>query len=38
MFWRKTKIIAVDLAAVLAGLLLATPFVMILVAPFIGGD
>ena len=37
MFWRKSIIFAVDCLAVLAGVAMAAPFVLILVSPFIGG-
>ncbi len=35
MFWRDCAIFALDCAAALAGLLIATPFVLILVSPFL---
>ncbi len=35
MSWRKSAIFAVDCAAVLAGVLIAAPFVLILVSPFL---
>ncbi len=35
MFWRKTTIYALDFIAVLVGLAIATPFVLILISPFI---
>jgi len=34
MSWRKSAIFAVDCAAVLAGVLIAAPFVLILTSPF----
>ena len=34
MSWRKNAIFAVDCAAVLAGVLIAAPFVLILTSPF----
>jgi len=37
MSWRKSIIFAVDCLAVLAAVAMATPFVLILVSPFIGG-
>ena len=36
MSWRKSIIFAVDCLAVLAGVVMAAPFVLILVSPFIG--
>ncbi len=35
MSWRKSAIFAVDCAAVLLGVLIAAPFVMILTSPFL---
>ncbi len=35
MSWRSTTIFAVDCAAVLAGLLIAAPFVLMLASPFL---
>ncbi len=35
MSWRKNAIFAVDCAAVLAGLLIAAPFVLMLASPFL---
>ena len=35
MSWRKSTIFAVDCAAVLAGVLNAAPFVLILTSPFL---
>ncbi len=35
MFWRKSTIYALDGIAVVAGLAIATPFVLILISPFI---
>ncbi len=35
MSWRKSTIFAVDCAAVLAGVLIAAPFVLILTSPFL---
>jgi len=35
MSWRKSAIFAVDCAAVLAGVLIAAPFVLILTSPFL---
>ncbi len=35
MFWRNSTIFAVDCTAVLAGLLIAAPFVLILISPFL---
>ncbi len=35
MFWRKSTIYALDCIAVLAGLAIAAPFVLILTSPFI---
>ncbi len=35
MSWRKTTIFAVDCAAVLVGVLIAAPFVLILTSPFL---
>ncbi len=37
MFWRKSSIYALDFIAILAGLAIATPFVLILTSPFITG-
>ena len=37
MFWRKSTIFTMDCAAVCAGLLIASPFFLILVSPFIAG-
>ncbi len=37
MSWRDFTIFTVDCAAVTAGLLIAAPFVLILVSPFIAG-
>ncbi len=37
MFWRKSAIYALDCFAVMAGLLIATPFVLILTSPFLIG-
>jgi hypothetical protein len=37
MFWRNSTIYALDCIAVVAGLAIATPFVLILTAPFIAG-
>ncbi len=34
MSWRKSAIFAVDCAAVLTGVLIAAPFVLILTSPF----
>ena len=35
MSWRRTTIFAVDCAAVLVGVLIAAPFVLILASPFL---
>ncbi len=35
MSWRKSTIFAVDCAAVLTGVLIAAPFLLILTAPFL---
>jgi hypothetical protein len=35
MFWRKSTIYTLDCIAVLVGLLIATPFVLILTSPFL---
>jgi hypothetical protein len=35
MFWRKSTIYALDCIAVMAGLAIATPFVLILASPFL---
>ncbi len=35
MSWRRTTIFAVDCAAVLIGVLIAAPFVLILASPFL---
>ena len=35
MSWRRTTIFAVDCAAVLVGVLIAAPFVLILISPFL---
>ena len=35
MSWRKNAIFAVDCAAVLVGVLIAAPFILILVSPFL---
>jgi len=35
MFWRKSTIYALDCIAIVAGLAIATPFVLILTSPFI---
>lgn len=37
MSWRNCTIFTVDCAAVMVGLLIASPFVLILVSPFITG-
>ncbi len=37
MFWRKSAIFTMDCAAVCAGLLIASPFFLILASPFIVG-
>ena len=37
MFWRKSTIFTMDCAAVLVGLMIAAPFFLILVSPFITG-
>jgi hypothetical protein len=37
MFWRKSTIYALDCIAVMAGLAIATPFVLILTSPFLVG-
>jgi hypothetical protein len=37
MFWHKSTIYALDSIAILVGLALATPFVLILTSPFIAG-
>ncbi len=37
MFWRKSTIYALDCIAVVVGLAIATPFVLILTSPFIAG-
>ena len=37
MYWRKSTTFALDCIAVAAGLAIATPFVLILVSPFIAG-
>lgn len=37
MFWRKSSIYALDFIAILAGLAIATPFLLILTSPFIAG-
>ena len=37
MYLRKATIFMIDCAAVLAGALIAAPFVLILAAPFVGG-
>lgn len=36
MFWHKCKIITIDCVAILVGLLIAVPFVLILISPFLG--
>lgn len=38
MFWRKTANWTLDCAAVMAGLLIAFPFVLVVGAPFITGS
>ncbi len=35
MSWRKSTIFAIDCAVVLAGVLIAAPFVLILISPFL---
>ncbi len=35
MSWRKSTIFAIDCAAVLVGVLIAAPFVLILTSPFL---
>ncbi len=35
MSWRRTMIFAVDCAAVLVGVLIAAPFILILTSPFL---
>ena len=35
MSWRKSTIFAVDCAVVLVGVLIAAPFVLILISPFL---
>ncbi len=35
MFWQKSAFITMDVFAVIAGLLIATPFVLILASPFL---
>ncbi len=37
MYWRKSATFALDCIAVAAGLAIATPFVLILISPFIAG-
>ncbi len=37
MNWRKATTFMIDCAAVLAGVLIAAPFVFILASPFVGG-
>jgi hypothetical protein len=37
MSWRKSTIFTIDCAAVFVGLLIASPFVLILSSPFLGG-
>ncbi len=37
MFWRKFSVTSIDCLAVLAGILIATPFAFILASPFVGG-
>ncbi len=37
MSWQKSKIFTLDCAAVIAGLLIAAPFFLILASPFIAG-
>ena len=37
MFWRKSTIYTLDFIAIVVGLLIATPFVLILASPFITG-
>ncbi len=37
MFWRKSTTFALDCIAVVAGLAIAAPFVLILTSPFIVG-
>ncbi len=37
MFWRKITIYTLDCIAVVVGLAIATPFVLILTSPFIAG-
>jgi hypothetical protein len=37
MFWRKSTIYALDCIAVVVGLAIAAPFVLILISPFIAG-
>ena len=37
MSWRKSAIFTMDCAAVCAGLLIASPFFLILASPFIAG-
>ena len=37
MFWRKSTIYTLDFIAIMAGLAIAAPFVLILTSPFIVG-
>jgi hypothetical protein len=37
MYWRKSATFALDCIAVAAGLAIATPFVLILISPFVAG-
>ncbi len=37
MFWRKSATFALDCIAIVAGLAIAAPFVLILTSPFIAG-
>jgi hypothetical protein len=36
MFWRKSTIVTVDVLALMVGILIATPFLLVFLAPFVG--
>lgn len=36
-YWRKSTLFALDVLAVLVGVLIATPFILVLATPFIAG-
>jgi len=37
MFWHRSRIFTIDCLAAMAGVLIASPFALILAAPFLGG-